>query len=179
MPVKNKIFKELGLVDIVSFYEDQATLQLVNVDNPEDDVEFTCNLAPDGSLIKNPIQKEGAIQTYVRRYLYMLALDIVEADQIEETTGKPEPGKQIDKKPSKPVSAEKKEEIKEEILQTDGLAEEVQIKSIKRGLKKLRDKDMEKYSAFVNETVLKLKNEKTNKKEAEDLMIKISEMIEE
>ena len=179
VPVKNKIFKELGLVDIVSFYEDQATLQLVNVDNPEDDVEFTCNLAPDESLIKNPIQKEGAIQTYVRRYLYMLALDIVEADQIEETTGKPEPGKQIDKKPSKPVSAEKKEEIKEEILQTDGLAEEVQIKSIKRGLKKLRDKDMEKYSAFVNETVLKLKNEKTNKKEAEDLMIKISEMIEE
>ena len=98
---------------------------------------------------------------------------------IEETSGKPEPGKQADKKPSKPVSPEKKEEIKEEILQPDGLAEEVQIKSIKRGLKKLRDKDLDKYTDYVNNTILKLKKGGTTKKEAEDLMIEISRKIEE
>lgn len=181
VPVKNKIFKQLGIVDIIRFYQEPKTaeLYLINADKPEESVVFSCNLAPDNSLIKNPIQSEGAVQTYVRRYLYMLVLDIIEADLIEETSGKPEPGKQADKKPSKPVSPEKKEEIKEEILQPDGLAEEVQIKSIKRGLKKLRDKDLDKYTDYVNNTILKLKKGGTTKKEAEDLMIEISRKIEE
>lgn len=181
VPVKNRIFKQLGIVDIIRFYQEPKTaeLYLINADNPEESVVFSCNLAPDNSLIKNPIQSEGAVQTYVRRYLYMLVLDIIEADLIEETSGKPEPGKQVDKKPSKPVSPEKKEEIKEEILQPDGLVEEVQIKSIKRGLKKLREKDLDKYTDYVNNTILKLKKGGTTKKEAEDLMIEISRKIEE
>lgn len=182
VPEKNKIFEQVGLVDAITYDYESGTYELAiyNTDNLEDRVIlFNSPIDRDESLIKNPIQKVGAVQTYVRRYLYMLALDIVEADVIEETSGKPEPGKQIEKKAGKPVSPEKKEEIKEEILQPDGQADEVQIKSIKRGLKKLREKDMDKYSGYVNETILKLKAGGTTKKEAEDLMIEISKKIEE
>lgn len=138
-------------------------------------------LAPDESLIKNPIQKVGAIQTYIRRYLYLLALDIIESDGIEATTDKPV---NEDNKPTKasrnnrPASPEKREEAKKDLINEGGQATEVQIKSIKNGLKKLRDKDSDKYEAYVTEIVKKIKAG-LKKAEAEDILIEIGKKIEE
>ena len=172
IPIKNQIFKELGLVDTIQFIDDMALLTLYNVDDPNDKyLAFESQTAPDESLIKNPIQKVGAVQTYVRRYLYMLMLDIVEVDIIDETSGKTEEPK----KPNRPASPEKREEVKKELIDEDGDASEVQIKSIKNGLKKLRAKD-EANEPYVKGIVKKIKAG-LKKAEAEEILLEISEKV--
>lgn len=183
IPLKQEIFRDLGLSDVISFGTEVATLNIINVDNPEESIEFMSQLAPDESLIKNPIQKVGAIQTYVRRYLYLLALDIIESDGIEATTDKPvdEDGKSAPvttaKKSNRPATPEERQETKSELINKDGNATDTQIRSIKRGLKKLRDKN-ESYEPYISETLKKIKKGMT-KTEAEDLLIEIGKKIEE
>lgn len=172
IPVKNQIFNELGLVDTIRFVDEMAFLTLYNVDDPNDKYfTFESQLAPDESLIKNPIQKLGAIQTYIRRYLYLLMLDIVEADIIDETSEKAEEPK----KSNRPASPEKREEVKKELIDENGDASEVQIKSIKNGLKKLREKD-EANEPYVKEIVKRIKAG-LKKAEAEEILLEISEKV--
>lgn len=178
IPVKQKIFNEVGLLDCISFEEDLARLTLVNIDNPVESIEFTSPLADDESLIKNPIQKLGAVETYVRRYLYMLMLDIVEADTVDAVSGKPEEGKKEAPKNNRPATPEKREEAKKELIDEGGEAIETQIKGIKNGLKKLRAKDGEKYEDYVTEVVIKIQ-EGLTKAEAENILIEIGKKIEE
>ena len=181
IPVKQAIFKDLGLADVISFHEYTACLTIFNVDNPSEAIVFSSQLAPDESLIKNPIQKVGAIQTYVRRYLYLLALDIIESDGIEETTGKPidEDNKPVEtvKKSNRPATAEEREETKKELINESGEATPTQIKAIKNGLKKLREKD-EKYEPYIKEIVTKIKAG-IDKTDAENVLIEIGNKIEE
>lgn len=194
IPIKQKIFREVGLADVISFTNEKAVLTICNVDNPEEVIYFESQLAPDESLIKNPIQKVGAIQTYVRRYLYMLALDIIESDQVDALADKPtdednEPVK-APAKSNRPATPTEREEIKGELINEDGTATDTQVKSIKKGLKKLRDRYMDKdkkvfdealeakYEPYVKDTLKKIKAGMT-KTEAEDKLIDIGKKLEE
>lgn len=181
IPVKQRIFKELGLVDAISFSDVNAVLTLYNVDNPEESIDFTSPTADDESLVKNPIQKLGAVETYVRRYLYMLMLDIVEADSVDAVSGKtdPETGKSTEpKKSNRPVTQEQREEVKKDLINEGGDATATQIKAIKNGLKKLREKDADKYESYVTDGVKKIKAG-LKKLEAEELLIDIGKKVEE
>ena len=180
IPIKQTIFRDLGLADVISFTPDKAVLTICNVDKPEEVIYFESQLAPDESLIKNPIQKVGAIQTYVRRYLYMLALDIIESDAIEVVTDKPDEDNKVVEAPKtskKPVTPTEREEIKGELIDQDGKATDTQIKSIKKGLKKLREKN-DSYEPYIKDTLKKIKSGMT-KTEAEDQLIEIGKKIEE
>ena len=180
IPVKQQIFEDLGLIDVISFGNEVATLTLVNAGNPEETIEFMSPLRDDESLIKNPIQKLGAVETYVRRYLYMLVLDIVESDAVEAVTDKPTDaeGKKVEttKKSNRPATVEERQEVKKELINEDGKATDTQVKAIKNGLKKLREKDGD-YESYVSECVKKLKAGIT-KTEAEDMLIEIGNKIE-
>lgn len=183
IPVKTRIFEDLGLVDVISFNDFGASLTLYNVSNPEEYIVFLSPTEKDESLIKNPIQKLGAVETYVRRYLYMLVLDIVESDGIEAVTDKPDPTsdeapKTEPKKTGRPKTEKERSEIKEDLIDKGGEATETQIKAIKNGLKKLRAKDADKYEDYVTASVKKIKAGIT-KKEAEDLLIEIGNKVEE
>ena len=195
IPIKQKIFKDLGLSDIISFTDSEAVLQIFNTDNTDEVIVFSSQLAPDESMIKNPIQKVGAVQTYIRRYLYVLALDIIESDGIEETTGKPvdedgKPAKNGTKKSNRPATNEEREEVKEELTDQDGDFTKTQKTAITNGLKKLRakymdkdnvvfDDDLEKkYSKYISATVKKVKQGLT-KSEADALLIEIGEKVAE
>lgn len=185
IPVKQEIFRDLGLADVISFSDTGACLTIFNVANPEEQIFFMSQLAPDESMIKNPIQKVGAIQTYVRRYLYLLALDIIESDGIEETTDKPIPEPDIakgevapPKKSGRPKTDKERSEIKEDLIDQGGDATETQIKAIKNGLRKLRDKNGDKYEAYVAGSVKRIKAG-LKKSEAEDLLIEIGNKLEE
>lgn len=179
IPVKTKLLRSLGLLDVISFGTEVATLTLINVDRPEETIEFMSPLREDESLIKNPIQKLGAIETYVRRYLYMLMLDIVEADTVDAVSDKPdtESGKSETKKSNKPATPEKREEVKKELINEGGEATDVQVKSIKNGLKKLREKD-DSYETYIKEIVGKIKAG-LKKSEAEDILIEIGKKVAE
>lgn len=178
IPVKQAIFNEVGLVDSISFGTEVATLTLTNIDNPEERIEFMSPLREDESLIKNPIQKLGAIETYVRRYLYLLMLDIVEADVIEDLTNKPATEPKAPKKSTKPATTEERQETKKELINEGGDATDTQIKGIKNGLKKLKEKDLDKYETFIRASMKKIKAGLT-KVEAEDMLIEIGDKVEE
>ena len=179
IPVKQKIFNEVGLMDAISFGENVACLTLTNIDNPSEYIEFMSPLKEDDSLIKNPIQKLGAIETYVRRYLYLLMLDIVEADTVDAISGKDDAKPtQAPKKSTKPATVEERAETKKELINEDGEATDTQVKAIKNGLKKLREKDLDKYETYIRACMKKIKAG-LKKTEAEDLLIEIGEKVEE
>ena len=67
-----------------------------------------------------------------------MALDIVESDSIEPTTGDNPPPTP---KPSAPVSAEKRQEVTKTLTAPDGNATELQIKGLKTALAKLMEAD--------------------------------------
>lgn len=60
-----------------------ATLTIVNSDNPKEVEEYTSNVKELDLKGANAIQNYGGVQTYLRRYLYMNAFDIVEADMFD------------------------------------------------------------------------------------------------
>lgn len=195
IPTKQEIFREVGLADIITFGNEVATLTIYNVDNPDESIDFMSQLAPDESMIKNPIQKVGAIQTYVRRYLYLLALDIIESDGIEETTDKPveveeKSAKTKVKKSNRPATQAEREDTKQELINQDGEATKTQRTAISNGLKKLRARYMDenkvvfseeleaKYDNYIRFTARTVKAGVT-KTEAEDILIDIGKKIAE
>lgn len=83
-----KVFEEVGLCATVSFEKDIAQMCIRNVDKPE---EFICLASPMGSAALkgcHEVQNIGAVETYQRRYLWVAALEIVEHDALDATTGK-------------------------------------------------------------------------------------------
>lgn len=180
VPAATAIFKELGLLFHVSFSSDYAYGTLVNVDNPEEKIEFTSPMKDLEVKGMNAVQALGGTETYQRRYLYMVCLDIVEADAFDATQGKPDPetGKADAPKTNRHATPEKREAAKQNLIDEDGAASEVQIKSIKTGLKKLREKDSEKYEDYVADTVRKIKAG-LKKEDAENILIEIGDKIAE
>jgi transcriptional regulator NrdR family protein len=104
-------------------------------------------------------------------------LDIVEADTVDAVSDKPDTEKKESVKSNKPASPEKREEAKKELINEGGEATEVQVKSIKNGLKKLREKS-DAYEPYIKEIVGKIKNG-LKKSEAEDILIEIGNKVAE
>lgn len=180
VPPATAIFKELGLLFVISFNAENAEGLLINIDNPVERIVFGSPMKDLEVKGMNAVQALGGTETYQRRYLYMTCLDIVEADPFDATNGKPDPENDIKpepKKPKKPATVEERQEVKTELINENGEATATQVKALKNGLKKLRDKDS-KYEDFVTECVKRLKAG-LNKTEAENLLIEIGNKIEE
>jgi hypothetical protein len=86
LPTINGIFSELGLCSVISFDKELATLRIVDTDNGSS-ITFTSPMADANLKGCHPIQNLGAVETYSRRYLYVTALEIVEHDALDATTG--------------------------------------------------------------------------------------------
>ena len=86
---------------IFNLDDTQATLTLINTEDPTEQITFTTPVADASGKGQLPIQSLGSQHTYLRRYLYLNLLDIVESDGIdglseEQKTVEPK----TDKKPS-------------------------------------------------------------------------------
>ena len=146
VPVALPIFQKVGLLPVTTFENDVAVMSVINVDNPADYINFTSPMreidpiisAKTGGEVTNAIQRLGSVETYQRRYLYMIALDIVESDSIEPTTGENTPPAP---KPTAPVTPEKRQEVTKNLTAPEGNATELQIKGLKAALAKLREAD--------------------------------------
>ena len=86
LPTINEIFHSLGLCSVVSFDSELATLKIVDVETGGM-IRFTSPMADAQLKGCHPIQNLGAVETYQRRYLYVTALEIVEHDALDATTG--------------------------------------------------------------------------------------------
>ena len=183
VPVATPIFQKVGLLPVTTFTDDMALMTIIDVDNPVDCINFTSpmrEIAPivsnsTGGEVTNAIQRLGSVETYQRRYLYMIALDIVESDSIEPMTGNNTPPAP---KPSAPVTPEKRQEVTKNLTAPDGNATELQIKGLKAALAKLMEADPTKED-FVAQIALQTNGfAEISKADCEKLVQAISTMLE-
>lgn len=90
-----KVFRECGLCAIVSFDKDTATMEIRADSDPDHVIRITSPMGSAALKGCHEVQNIGAVETYQRRYLWVAALEIVEHDALDATTGKdkPEPKK--------------------------------------------------------------------------------------
>jgi hypothetical protein len=91
-----EIFKNHGLTSIISFGKEEASMTIVNNDKPEEKIVLTSPMSSAAFKGCHEVQNLGAVQTYLRRYLWVAALEIVEHDALDGTVGS-------DKKTIKPT----------------------------------------------------------------------------
>jgi len=123
-----QVFETYGLCLMVSFTEDIATLIIVDTENG-DTITFTSPMADANLKGTHPIQNLGAVETYQRRYLYMIALEIVEHDAIDAS-------KPIEAAAPQPISADQLEKIQDlvDATQSDvaAICKKLKVNSLKQ-----------------------------------------------
>lgn len=88
LPAINQLCKDHKLMTHISFTREEATLTIVNAEAPDEKVIYTSPMYEAVLKGAHPIQNAGAVITYQRRYLMMLAFEIVECDALDSTQGK-------------------------------------------------------------------------------------------
>jgi hypothetical protein len=97
----NVIFDNLGLCPVFSISDGEATLRIY--DSEFGGCIYFCSPTADASNEKSkapPIQSLGSMHSYLRRYLYLNALELIENDVVDATIGKD------DLKSAKPVTVD-------------------------------------------------------------------------
>lgn len=93
-PTINALLEKYNMCSLMSFGNDLATLTIINSENPEEKMVFTSPMSTAKLKACHEVQNLGAVETYIRRYLWFAAFEIVESDGLDATIGK-------DDKPSK------------------------------------------------------------------------------
>lgn len=179
VPVATKIFSKYGLLFMVDISEDKAIGTFI--DNESDD-KLTFNIPffiwkefPTGM---NAVQALGAQVTYYRRYLYMVALDIVEQDQIDSLPDSPLRALAPQTK-RRPATPEQRAELKAELTNAEGQVSELQIKSLKQALKTLKEKAPDKKD-YIKQLLTETNNlKKVSKSACENYMTQIIKILQE
>lgn len=184
VPSAIRIFNEVGLIPIVNFTADTATMNVINTDNPEESISFTApfnQIAPivsnAGKQATNEMQALGSSITYMRRYLYMMALDICESDSIDANIGNDTAPAQTEKKA--PATPQQRQEVKQELTAPNDNATSLQIKGLKAVLKQLREADPSKEEMISNIAVQTKGFTEISKSDCEELINRIKEMLGE
>ncbi len=183
VPTATRIFSEVGLIPVVNFTSDIATMTVVNTDNPEEVIPFVApfnQIAPivsnAGKQATNEMQALGSSITYMRRYLYMIALDICESDSFDANVGKPVAAPQT--APTPPATPEQRQEVKQELTAPEDNATALQIKGLKNVLKKLKDADPSKEEMIAQIAVQTQGFTVISKSDCETLITRITAMLE-
>jgi hypothetical protein len=121
LPQIQNICKNVGLCGMVSFTADTAYLTIHETEG-DGFVTFTSPMSSAALKGCHDVQNLGAVQTYLRRYLWTNAFEIVEHDALDATTGGAEPvkkaplndaelivtkmAKPVEKAPAKPITGQ-------------------------------------------------------------------------
>ena len=191
VPIATKIFEEVGLISLVSFGENSATMNILNTDIPEESVSFSTPMVQlSENKGTNAVQAFGATVTYYRRYLYMIALDICEPDEIDAgLKNKPTPAPAPTVAPTlvaAPVATPTvaptpinlaSATTEKPLTNADGNASEIQIKQLKEVLAKLKNSDPSKEAMIMKIAVETKGFTVISKADCEALTVKIGEML--
>ncbi len=182
VPVAAPIFAKYNLLLMPTFENGNAEAVVINTEKPDERINFSIPLqfiAEPGKFRMNEVQGVGAAVTYYRRYLYMIVLDLVEADSFDgesnntETDNTPAPAPK-----KKPATTEQRQEIKKTLTNSDGEADDLQKSALKAALKKLKEIDPSK-EEFIQKITIKTEKFTSIKKAAcEQLILTVNEMIE-
>ena len=189
VPIATTIFEGVGLISIANFTADTATMTIVNTDDGSESITFSApfnQIAPivsnSGKQATNEMQALGSSITYMRRYLYMIALDICEPDNIEPTlsnTPVPSPATVVATPTPTPAPAPIPVVKDKPLTSGNGNASETQIRQLKDLLIKLKAKDPSKEEMIAQIAVQTQGFTVISKADCETLVIKIGEMLNE
>ena len=194
VPTITKIFNEVGLISHVYFDAEAAYMAILNIDNPDDKAIVTSiplvRLATNKGT--NEVQAFGSTITYYRRYLYFVALDIVEADGFDsglydvEEDSTPVEKPKTTKKAKTTVVEQPKEDVpvtpapkveNKPLTSADSQATELQVKQLKEVLAKYRDGSAER-DKVVTDVALRTKSfTEISKADCEKLIIAFNQQI--
>lgn len=186
VPTITHIFKELGLLSIPRFSDTVATLTIVNTDNPEETIDFPVPfnqiqpiVSNAGKQVTNDMQALGSSITYMRRYLYLIAMDICVNDEIEPSIDRNTNNQSTPVAEKKvPATPEQRQEVKEELTAPSENASALQIKGLKNVLKKLKEADPSKEELIAEIAVQTSGFTVISKSDCETLIQKITAMLE-
>ena len=85
LPSMNQICKEIGLHNSISFGVELATMTITDTEKPESQVFVTSPMSKADLKGCHEVQNLGAMETYIRRYLYQTAYEIIESDVLDMT----------------------------------------------------------------------------------------------
>lgn len=185
IPSAMRIFSDLGLLFVTTFTDGQARGILFNLDRQAEATEVCFparSIAEPAKFRMNEVQGLGAEITYMRRYLYMLILDIVEADEIDAGAGgagkSPEKPAEAPKKKAPASKGERRAAI-DNLAAPDGEASELQIASLRSALSELLKTDPEQED-FIQSVMEKTDClSQVTKKQCEELITGIGKMLDE
>lgn len=162
VPMAEVLFAKFHLFLLTTFTDGYAKAIVTDTDDPDSRLKFKVPLhliAEPGKFRMNEVQGVGAAITYYRRYLYMLVLDLVEADAVDSLAPRKSdeadsPDEAPAPKPSRPTTAAERSEIKEELTSGEEMAAPESVAELKEALKQLLALDPEQEN-FVQEIALK------------------------
>lgn len=154
VPVANKVFADNKIMLITSFMDVCCVGKVYDLLGKEEPIVFTIPLpdpVKDAERMKlNVAAMTGSYVTYLRRYMLMLVLDIVIADEIDaddketpvvtpavkstpkkEKVSEPKVTVKASAKSKLPATPEKRAEIKKELTDVEGKADELQVQTLK------------------------------------------------
>ena len=108
-----QIFKEVGLTSVISFGKETADMRIVNNEKPDEVIVIESPMSSAALKGCHEVQNLGAVQTYLRRYLWVAALEIVEHDALDATTGKKGDGPVV--RPTKVEVDESRESLLQDV----------------------------------------------------------------
>lgn len=153
LPVTNKINEELGILTIISFTADLATCDVVDSESG-DKITFTSPMSTAQLKGCHDVQNLGAVQTYIKRYLYQNVYEITESDALNATQGKPETETKPKPKPEPKEENDYKAQLKELIDNSKGkITGEMIAETMGRkfGKRKANDLNLEQFKALVKD----------------------------
>jgi len=98
LPTVMEIFHNLQLCGVVSYTADIARLTIIDTEDGSQ-IEITSPMGSAALKGCHEVQNIGAVESYQRRYLWVTAMEIVEHDLLDATTGKDAPQKQLETLP--------------------------------------------------------------------------------
>jgi hypothetical protein len=104
VPCINKIFNDIGLCGVVHFTSDCAILTIYDTEDGNS-IEFRSPMVYAENAKGQAIQSLGATHTYMRRYLWLMAMEIVENDVVDAGE---QPPKKAEPKPEHKEPQEEK-----------------------------------------------------------------------
>ena len=83
LPIVNKICNEIKAVCVLNFTETVATLQFIDCEKTDDIITFTSPMSEATLKGCHKVQNLGAVETYIKRYLYQNCFEIAENDALD------------------------------------------------------------------------------------------------
>lgn len=87
-PALIDLMNKYKIYSYISFNNELAKITLVNIENTQETITMTSPMVTPEIKGANGTQQLGGAITYLRRYLYLIAFDIVEPDLFDKDLGK-------------------------------------------------------------------------------------------